>query len=126
MVPIMMQCLVNLQASPHAMLAWTVKSVKEWIKLRGKLLEDQQLHAATSTRVNNLGTLGGFGSLIYKDQFTMSREIEEVFVHPSNSSIKHLLQALGFVDLLFLDQPLQVICMYSLIWEVSQLLHYLS
>lgn len=73
---LMMQCLVNLQASPHAMLAWTVKSVKEWIKLRGKILEDQQLHAATSTRVNSLGTPGGFGSLIYKDWLIMSREIE--------------------------------------------------
>lgn len=76
MVTIMVQCLVNLQASSHAMLAWAVKSVKDQIKLRGKILEDQQFHAATSARVNNVGTPGGFGSLIYKDQFTMSREMD--------------------------------------------------
>lgn len=58
------------------MLAWTVKFVKEWMKLRGKILEYHRSQAAASTRVNNMGTPGGFGSLIYKDQFTMSREIE--------------------------------------------------
>lgn len=73
---IMMQSLVNLQASPHAMLAWTVKSIKQWANLRGKILEDQQFHATMSKRANNLGTLGGLGSLVCKDWFHMSREIE--------------------------------------------------
>lgn len=72
----MMQNLVNLQASPHAILAWNVKSIKQWTNLRGKIIEDQQFHATMNTRVNNLGALGGFGSLVCKDWFHMSREIE--------------------------------------------------
>lgn len=55
----MMQTLVNVQASPRAVLGRTGKLVKQWAKLRGKTLRDQQFHAKMSTRLNNLATFGG-------------------------------------------------------------------
>jgi len=64
----MMQSLVNMQVSPHAILAWTVKSVKQWTNLRGEILEDQQFHATVSTKVNKSGALGGLQGLVSYEQ----------------------------------------------------------